>query len=158
MFNRGLIFLFIIVTTNSVRLFCDAVFIEELQTDYKAETKFNYRYRYKGVYTEEDHVSWRIETALQTIHIRRMSHIYVNDSSIIQIGLRFDHLQNIKVGVYSGTKRLLWKFFYVKDHMVLISDQRIRDQIWIEVNGTQNYHPMSSYQVSYINNEKTRKR
>lgn len=137
---------------------CNAVFIETLQTDYKPEDKFTYRYRYKGVYTEEDHVTWNIEKDLQTIHIRRMSHIYVNDSSIIQIGLRFDHLQNIKVGVYSGTRRLLWKFFYTRDHMVLITDQRIRDQIWIEVNGTQIFHPLSSYQVSYVVNDKTRKR
>lgn len=124
----------------------------------KPEDKFNFRYRYKGVFTEEDHVTWRIEK-LQKIHIRRYSHIYVNDSSIVQIGIRFDHLQNIKVAVYNEThQRLNWKFFFAPEHMVLITDQRIRDQIWIEVNGTQEYDPQSSYQVSYAYNEMSKKK
>lgn len=123
--------------------------------DVSPDERFSHRNRYNSIYTKEDNVTWRIGEDLRYIEVRRTSWLCSSDDSTTKLAVKYDHLKNVTVGVYSDEKRVSWKFVYAKDHLVFTAEDRLLGQMRLDVNGTLPFHPDGVFQVGFTEDAAT---
>lgn len=122
------------------------------------DTRFQFKQYVDATFSKEENVTWDIQGDLRSIRVQRRSWIYTLDTSAQVMAIKHDHLTDIKVTIYSAGVKVLWKFTFEKEHVVIQADDKIEDSVIVEVNGTLAVHSEGSFQVGFSIDPETAER